>query len=71
MATVLPPPTVDVTPATDRDASAPAGSVDVVVHRDGRGRSYRIDPGTTTEMVKSGIEKVLADPYSGEWIPKP
>ena len=63
-------PTVEVTPASDRDSSAPAGSVDVVVSRDGKGRSYRAEGGTSVELVKDAVKKVLNDPYSGEWIPK-
>lgn len=68
--TVLNPPTVDVTPASERDESAPSGSVDIVVHRDGKGRSYRADGGTSVELVKDAVRKVLNDPYSAEWIPK-
>ena len=64
----LPAPTVDVTPTTD--TSAPSGSVDIVVHRDGKGKSYRAEGGTSVELVKDAVKKVLADPYSGEWIPK-
>jgi hypothetical protein len=44
--------------------------VDVVVSRDGRGRSYRANGGCVTEVVQDAVRKVLADPYSGEWIPR-
>lgn len=64
------PPTIDVTPASERDASAPSGSVDIVVHRDGKGRSYRAEGGTPVDLVKDAVRKVLADPYSAEWLPK-
>lgn len=66
--TVLSPPTVDVTPSAD--TAAPSGSVDIVVHRDGKGKSYRADGGTSVELVKDAVRKVLADPYSAEWLPK-
>jgi hypothetical protein len=62
----LPPPTVDVTPAVN-DAT---GALDVVVHRDGKGRSYRAEGTSSVELVKDAVRKVLADPYSAEWVPK-
>ena len=65
----LPAPTVDVTPAADRDSSAPAGSVDVVIHRDGKGRSYRTEGGSTADVVRDAVRKVLADPHTAEWLP--
>ena len=65
----LPPPTVDVT-QTPTPAGEPCGSVDVVVHRDGKGRSYRVEGSNATDLVKGAVEKVLGDHYSGEWIPK-
>jgi hypothetical protein len=70
VAVELPAPDVQVTTATSRDPSAPAGSVDVVVSRDGRGRSYRANGGCVTEVVQDAVRKILADPYSGEWIPR-
>lgn len=68
----LPPPTVEVTSAPSKDSSAPPGSVDIVISRDGKGRSYRTVGGGPTDptVVKDGIEKILGDHYSGEWIPK-
>ncbi len=66
----LPRPVVEVTHATERDPSAPPGSMDVVVSRDGKGRSYRITGDNGPAIVKDGIEKVLGDSYSGEWIPR-
>lgn len=67
----LPPPTVDVTPAKERDPSAKDTAHDVVIHRgEGACRSYRIDGGSPRDLLKNGIEKVINDHYSGEWIPK-
>lgn len=68
MPTILPRPEVTVTPASDRDPIAPSGSVDIVISRGGKGKSYRADGSSAPEIVKDAIEKVLADPYSGEWI---
>lgn len=66
----LPRPTVEVSSAEGRDPNATPGSVDIVVHRDGVGRSYRVDGSSPTELVKGAVEKVLGDAYSAEWIPK-
>ncbi len=68
--TTLTRPDVTVTNATERDPNAPPGSMDVVISRDGKAKSYRTIAGTTAEVMKDGIEKVIADPYSAEWIPK-
>lgn len=65
----LPRPQVDVTPASDRDTTAPTGSVDVVISREGKGRSYRSVGGSTAEVVKDIAEKILGDTYSSEWVP--
>ncbi len=65
---ILPRPDVNVTHATERDPSAPPGSMDVVVSREGKGRSYRV-VGDGTAIVKDAIEKVLSDPYSAEFLP--
>jgi hypothetical protein len=65
----LPAPTVDVTPAADRDSSAPAGSVDVVISREGKGRSYRTVGGSTVDVVRDAVRKVLNDPYTAEFLP--
>lgn len=65
----LPAPTVDVTPAQNRDSAAPAGSVDVVISRDGKARSYRAQGAGTTEIVKDAVEKVIADAHTAEWLP--
>ncbi len=68
--TDLPRPDVQVTHATERDPSAPPGSMDVVVSRDGKGKSYRVVGDTGQAIVKDAVEKVLSDPYSAEWIPE-
>jgi hypothetical protein len=67
----LPRPDVTVTHATERDPNAPTGSMDVVISRDGRAKSYRIVGETGPAIVKDAVEKVLGDPYSGEWLPGP
>ncbi len=64
----LPRPDVKVTPATERDPAASAGSVDIVISRDNKGRSYRAEGGSAPEVVKDAIEKILNDPYTGEWV---
>ena len=70
----LPPADVVVTPASERDSSAPTGSVDIVISRkssDGlsaKGRSYRAEGSNTSEVVGDAIRKVLNDPMTGEHI---
>ncbi len=66
---ILPRPDVSVTHATERDPSAPPGSMDVVVSREGKARSYRVTGDTGPAIVKDAIEKVLADPYNAEFLP--
>ena len=69
MAIPLERPTVDVT-QTPTPEGEPCGSIDVFVHRDGKGRSYRVEGSNSIDLVKGAVEKVLADPYSSEWLPK-
>ena len=66
----LPPPTVDVTSAPEHDPSAPPGSVDVFVHRGGKGRSFRAVGMTPIDLVQDAVEKVLGAHPSTEWIPR-
>jgi len=67
--TTLPRPDVTVTHATERDPTAPPGSMDVVISRDGKGKSYRAVGDSGPAIVKDAIEKVLGDHYTGEWLP--
>jgi len=64
----LPKPDVTVTPATDRDTSAPVNSQDVVISRNGRAMSVRTSGGNTTDVVKDAVEKILADTRSAEYV---
>ena len=78
--TVLPRPTVTVTPTKERDPSASHGSVDVVISRDNgtrpdgtarspTARSYVADGGSTSEVIKDAMQKILNDPFTAEFIP--
>ena len=67
--TTLPRPDVNVTHASERDPTAPPGSMDVVISRDGKGKSYRVVGDTGPAIVKDAIEKVIGDGYTGEWLP--
>jgi hypothetical protein len=67
--TTQPRPTVDVTPSPAPEGQ-PSSGVDIMIHRDGKGRSYRVEGQAAADLVKGAIEKVIADPYSAEWIPK-
>lgn len=62
----LPPPDVRVT--TDGDASG--ASIDVMISRSQRGKTYKGTGPTIGEAAKEVIGKILADPYSAEWIPR-
>lgn len=66
----LPDPTVTVDEARSRDMNAPQGSVDVVIDRGGKCKSFRGEGSTTTEIVKDVVEKILKEPYTGEFIKK-
>ena len=78
--TILPRPTVTVTPTKERDPDAPGEAVDVVISRsngvrtDGTTRSpptrsYVADGGGIAEVVKDAVEKILNDPFTAEFIP--
>lgn len=69
MATILPRPNVEVSNTQGRDSSAPDGSVDVVISRNGKGKSYRSVGGNLQEVVKDVVEKIISDRYTGEWLP--
>lgn len=43
---------------------------DVVVSRDGKGRSYRGVGTSEVERTKSIVRQIVDDPYTGEWIDK-
>lgn len=63
-------PAADVTaaPASDREPGAPWGSVDLVISRGGKARSYRCDGQTVAEVVQDAVRKVLDDPHTAEHI---
>jgi len=61
MTTILPRPDVNVTKTNDGDF--------VVISRDGRGKSYKIEGISTSEQIKGVVEKVINDKYTGEWLP--
>lgn len=71
MATVLPPPEVEVTTSTPSPGDV---AVDLTVTRDGanRGqpRTYKGEGRSTDEAVKDVVKKLLDDPMSGEFIRK-
>jgi hypothetical protein len=58
----LPRPDVNVT-------THESGSTDVVISRDGKGKSYRSEKTEKNEIVKDLVEKVVNDRYTGEWLP--
>ena len=65
----IPKPDVNVTSQGD----ASGHQVDVMISRkagDGTplGRSYKGTGASPSDAIKDVIEKVLADPYTGEWI---
>ncbi len=68
-APTLPRPDIAVTPAIERDITAPTGSVDVVISRDGKAKSFRAEGGSVTEVVKDAVEKILGDAGTAEWLP--
>jgi hypothetical protein len=67
----LPDAEVEVTHATNRDSAVPQGSMDVVISRGGKARSYRTIGGvSTSEIVKDAVKKVINDERVGEFIKK-
>lgn len=59
-------PRPDVAVTTTED-----GKTHVVISREGKGRSYDVEGATPNEKIKNGIEKVIGDAYSAEWLPRP
>ena len=45
------------------------GESHVVISRDGKGKSYKIEGNTEGEKIKGVVEKVINDKYTGEWLP--
>lgn len=43
-------------------------TVDVVISRDGKAKSYRGE-GTGTAPIKQIVEKMIGDPLTAEWLP--
>lgn len=58
----LPRPDVNVT-------THESGATDIVISREGKGKSYRSEKTEKNEIVKDLVEKVLGDGYSREWLP--
>lgn len=70
MAVDLPRPKIDVTQSTTNNSEPTVNSthVNVVISRDGKGKSYHGTGTNTVEVVKDVVEQILNDPYTGEWI---
>lgn len=67
MTTTLPRPEVKTT-----ETSGVGGTeitVDVVISREGRGRSYQGKGADAATVVKQVVEAVIADSYTREWLP--
>lgn len=63
----LPRPTVDVTVTTRTDGGT---DLNVVIHRDGKARTFTANQtGGGTGPVKEIVERIIADPHTGEWLP--
>lgn len=68
--TDLPRPDVTVTHATERDPNAPPGSVDVVISRDGKAKSYRATGDSGPTIVADAVKQIISDPRTAEWLPR-
>lgn len=55
-------------PTVTADSSAD-GSVDVVISRDGKARSYKGEGPTREAVVKDVVKKILDDGHTAEWLP--
>ncbi len=70
----LPPADVDTSYATNRDPSAPSGSIDIVISRRGsdgqspKAHTYRAEGATEVERVADAVRKVLSNPATAEDI---
>lgn len=71
MSTPLPRPKVEVTPARERDPSAPPGAHDVTISREGFAtvKTYRTGGGVTKDVVRDAIEQIIGDRHTGEYLP--
>ena len=65
----LPRPEVTVTHASDRDPSAPTGSMDVVITDGSRAKSYRVGGDDGPAIVKDAVEQIIGDRHTAEWLP--
>ncbi len=62
----LPRPDVTVTEHHTGDSY----SLDVVISRDGKPRSYTGTGSSSHGATKDAVEKLLGDPYTAEWLPR-
>lgn len=60
----LPRPEVSVTPSQDGQAH------DLVIHRDGKAKSYRVSGVARKDIIKDAVQQVLGDRHSAEWLPE-
>ena len=58
----LPRPNVEITTNSD-------GESHIVISRDGKGKSYKIEGNNERDKIKDVVEKVINDKYTGEWLP--
>lgn len=42
---------------------------DVVVSRDGKGKSYRGEGSSEAARTRDVVKKILEDPHTAEWLP--
>jgi hypothetical protein len=64
--TDLPPPDVSVTHSSGVDS---VERIEVKISREDRGKVYNGAASTTGGAVAEVVKKIIADPYTAEWLP--
>ena len=66
----LPQPDVRVTHGEQSSDAGTTHVMEAVLSRDSTAKSYRGTGSTPAEAAKGLIDKILADPHTGEYIPR-
>lgn len=62
----LPRPDVTVNQSQNGDGHG----VEVIISRDGKAKSYSGENYTSSGATAEVIKKIIADPYTAEWLPE-
>ncbi len=62
MSESLPRPNVEIVTENNKDY--------IVISREEKGKKYEIEGYSENSKIKNVVEKIINDPYTGEWVEK-